>query len=70
MDEPTYPCLTMEFYNTMLESSLNPDYIISEVKGKPLNMAHELITDFIGLPNSGIIIKEEMKDEKPYSKYN
>lgn len=62
MYEPTYPGLMLDFYDSMLESMLNPDVVISEVKGKSINVTLELIINLLGLPNLGIILKEVKND--------
>lgn len=70
MYEPPYFGLTMEFYENMLESYLNPDIIISKVKGKPINMNPKLITELLGLLNFGIIQRERRHNEKPHPDYD
>lgn len=69
MDEPTYSGLVVEYYENVLESTLNPDVIISKVKGKSINITLELLLNLLGLPNSGIVIREMKNDAKPHSKY-
>lgn len=66
MYELTHPNLTIEFYDNMLESSLNPYTIISEVKVKPINVNLEVIAEILGLSNSGIILREKKSNENPY----
>lgn len=59
MYEPTYSDSIMDLYENMLESSLNPNTIISQVKGRPINVTTELIKEILGVLNSGIVLREE-----------
>lgn len=66
MYEQTCYDLTMECYENMPESSLNLDTITSEVN----NVTPEIIEEILGVPNSGITLRESRTEEKPHSEYD
>lgn len=58
--------LVVEFYVSMLESTLNLDINFTTVKGKVIMVTPELISNILGLLNVGIVLREPRNDAKAH----